>query len=60
MTLGGSWLFSVVIGISCCLFCVLGGILVVYVDSWWILEVLHGFPVIGDGSWRFLIILGGF
>ena len=52
-----------VIGSSCWLICVLGGLgglLVIYVGSWWFLEVLHGFLVIVDGSWWFLIILGGF
>ena len=30
--------------------------MVIYVDSGWFLEDLHGFLVIVDGSWWFLII----
>ena len=60
MALGGLQQFLVVIGSSCWFICVCGGILLLYVDSWGLFKVLHGFFVIVDGSWWFLIILGVF
>ena len=54
----------VVFGSNFLLICVscwfLVGFLVKHVDFWWFLEVLHCFLVIVDGSWWFLIFLGGF